>query len=338
MAGSGLNFYSPSKLAGTIYFDSNGEGTASSAKDRFLIQSKNSYVLKLLSSGDMSLTSGDEMFLEATKIRINCNVETGYTMTCGDIVAQENVKAKTIQITSAATIKGLDVTNGSILSGNTTCGGNLTVNSHFLCNGIIYGRGNITLDNSSLYSPIGTASRDYLKMGVCLIQSDNTYGFLLTNTNGAWVPIMASEVYANKVKLTSDERLKTDIKYVNKDKQTVNPIGLVSPNTNITTSDMHEFIETLPMVSYRLVDELNRNIDSTHYGFLAQEVLYTKVGSELIEIQKDEYGNEVEGAYLRYSQDKYISFICGALQEEIKQRKQLEQKVLKLEQKLGDDK
>ena len=144
--------------------------------------------------------------------------------------------------------------------------------------------------------------------------------------------------YINGSWVTSDKRLKTDIKYVNKDTQSINPIGLVSPNVNITTLDMHEFVETLPMVSYRLIDELNRNMDNTHYGFLAQEILYTKVGSELIAVEKDEYGNEIEGGYLRYSQDKYISFICGALQEEIKQRKQLEQKVLELEQKLGDDK
>ena len=349
LAGSGLNFYSPSKLAGTIFFDSNGEGTESSAKDRFLIQSKNGYVLKLLSSGDMSLTSADEMFLEATKVRINCNVDIYNTLTCGDITVQENVKAKTIQATTSATIKALDVTGGSSLTGNTICGGRLTVNggvvtTGFTCNssatisGAIYGLGSITLDRSYLTAPISSATRDYLRLGNLLIQGDNSYGILITTTSATWCPIMVGAISSNGYSVSSDERLKTDIKYINTDCQSTNSIGLVSPNTNITTGDMHEFVETLPMVSYRYIDELNRNINNTRYGFLAQEILYTKVGSELVEIQKDEYGNEIEGAYLRYSQDKYISFICGALQEEIKQRKQLEQKVLELEQRLGDDK
>ena len=323
LSGSGLNFYSPSKLAGTIYFDSNGEGTTQSAKDRFLITSKNSYVLKLLSAGNMSLQANSNIYLMGSLVQTNCQLSTdGNKITCGALSCGA-------------------ITNSSMsCSGAASVGSTLSVSGKISASGQIVGHGGSTeIGYASTYANHGgTKSRYYLKLGSFLMQMDTTYGFLFTSGSGYYVPVMASEVFANGVNLTSDERLKTDIKYVNKDEQTVNPMGLVSPNVNITTSDMHEFIETLPMVSYRLVDELNKSIDNTHYGFLAQEILYTKVGSELITVEKDEYGNEVEGAYLRYSQDKYISFICGALQEEIKQRKQLEQKVLELEQKLGDDK
>ena len=323
LSGSGLNFYSPSKLAGTIFFDSNGEGTTQSAKDRFLITSKNSYVLKLLSAGNMSLQANSNIYLMGSIVQTNCQFSTdGKKITCGNIVC-EGITNSSMTCSGAASV-----------SGTLTVGGNVTCSNNFSGSS-----GQLKLSYESIYAPSGgTKGRYFLRLGNFLIQADNSYGILFTSSNGSWMPIMASEVFANGVKLTSDERLKTDIKYVNRDKQSINPMGLVSPNVNITTSDMHEFVETLPMVSYRLVDELNRNIDNTHYGFLAQEILYTKVGSELITVEKDEYGNEVEGAYLRYSQDKYISFICGALQEEIKQRKQLEQKVLELEQKLGDDK
>ena len=323
LSGSGLNFYSPSKLAGTIYFDSNGEGTTQSAKDRFLIQSKNSYVLKLLSAGNMSLQANSSIYLMGSVVQTNCQFTTdGNKITCGNIVCG-GISGTSINCSSSGSI-----------SGKLFVGGNID------CSGYVYGSGGqLRLDYANCYAPAGGSTyKYYVKIGNFLIQAHNSYGLLFTSSGGDWMPIMASEVFANSVKLTSDQRLKTDIKYVNKDNQTINPIGLVSPNVHITTSDMHEFIETLPMVSYRLVEELNRNVDDTHYGFLAQEILYTKVGSELVTIEKDEYGNEVEGAYLRYSQDKYISFICGALQEEIKQRKQLEQKVLELEQKLGDDK
>ena len=323
LAGSGLNFYSPSKLAGTIFFDSNGEGTTQSAKDRFLIASKNSYVLKLLSAGNMSLQANGNIYLAGSLVQANCQFSTNNNkISCGALTCSS-------------------ITNSSMsCSGGASVGSTLSVSGKISASGQIIGHGGKTeIGYASTYATHGgTKTRYYLKLGSFLMQMDSSYGFLFTSGGGSYVPVMASEVFANGVKLTSDERLKTDIKYINDDKQSINPIGLVSPNTNITTNDMHEFVETLPMVSYRLVDELNRNINNTHYGFLAQEILYTKVGSELVEVQKDEYGNEVEGAYLRYSQDKYISFICGALQEEIKQRKQLEQKVLELEQKLGDDK
>ena len=120
---------------------------------------------------------------------------------------------------------------------------------------------------------------------------------------------------------------KKHIKYVNIDEQAINEdSGLMSPNVNITTSDMLEFIETLPMVSYRLIDDVEKGKDETYYGFLAQEILYSKVGSELVTVPTIEE-QELVGDKLRYSETKYISFIAGALQEEIKQRKALERQL-----------
>jgi hypothetical protein len=208
--------------------------------------------------------------------------------------------------------------------------GSVTIEKNLTTNGSIYAIGDIVLSNSSLYSPVGTANRDYLRLGNLVWQSDNTNGMLLTDTNGAWATLKAGNMYANNVILSSDKRLKTDIKYVNVDKQEENAIGLMCPNTNITTKDMYDFIEELPMVSYRLIDELNTNVDETHYGFIAQDILYTKVGSELIKIPRDEYGNEIEG-YLKYSESKFLSFVCGALQEEIKKVKELEERINELE-------
>jgi hypothetical protein len=154
--------------------------------------------------------------------------------------------------------------------------------------------------------------------------------------NSVWAN---SKVYANNVALTSDERLKTDIRYVDYDIQNEGDSGLMSPNVNITTKDMHEFIEILPLASYRMKEEVASNIDYTYYGFIAQDILYSKVGSELVEygevqvknIDYDDEGRELitftTEERLRYSENKFIAFLAGALKEEICQRKELERKM-----------
>ena len=154
-----------------------------------------------------------------------------------------------------------------------------------------------------------------------------------------------NKVYAGGVALTSDESLKTDIRYVGVDPQGISENGLMAPNVNITTQDMHSFIETLPMVSYRMKKDIEEDVDYTYYGFVAQDILYTKVGSELIENGEitetetilDENSEPLDVTnkrdILRYSENKFIAFVCGALQEEIKQRKTLEERVKMLEDK-----
>lgn len=249
----------------------------------------------------------------------------------------------------------LTVSDGDIIAtnGNVTAGGTITAGS------TIYGAGNIALGNLYTWSPNGSAYRDYLRLGGHLIasDSDNT-GYLYIQTNsGDFASIRANagsfssdvgcsdlyasnKVYASGVALTSDESLKTDIHYIGTDSQGMGDNGLMVPNVNITTQDMHNFIETLPMVSYRMKQDISNDVDYTYYGFVAQDILYTKVGSELLE---NDTITETENIYnekgrlidvitttrdiLRYSENKFIAFICGALQEEIKQRKVLERQL-----------
>ena len=79
----GLRFYSPTMQAGKICYDSNGEGTEESATDRFLIESWNGYSLKLLSSGDMSISAKNhsglnDIFIEANITKIGNYTNTTY--------------------------------------------------------------------------------------------------------------------------------------------------------------------------------------------------------------------------------------------------------------------
>ena len=145
--------------------------------------------------------------------------------------------------------------------------------------------------------------------------------------------IWAGQAYINGAWVTSDVRLKTDIRYVDNDTQTIGESGWMSPNVNITKNDMFEFIETLPIVSYRYKDDIAKEKDITHYGIVVQDVLYTKVGSELVKVLDDEKQIGDEDDLMGYSTEKLMIFICGALQEEIKARKALEEIV---KNKLGE--
>ena len=248
----------------------------------------------------------------------------------------------------------LTVSDGDLTAtnGNVTAGGTITAGS------AIYGAGNTALTNSYIWCPYGSSNRDYVRLGghVIASDSDGTGYLLVLNQSGNYASLRAhagsfandvacadlwasNRVYAGGVALTSDESLKTDIRYVGLDPQGISNNGLMTPNVNITTQDMHNFIETLPMVSYRMKQDVSKGVDYTYYGFVAQDILYTKVGSELIEngtiteteeiLDKKGKVSEVttKRDILRYSENKFTAFICGALQEEIKQRKALERRL-----------
>ena len=246
----------------------------------------------------------------------------------------------------------VDAGNLQVSDGNISAGGNITAG------GYIYGSGETRLGETYLWCPYGSAYRDNVRLNGHIIASDSggTEYLLILKTDGNYASLRAhagsfandvgctdvyaaNKVYAAGVALTSDESLKTDIRYVDLDPQVLSEDGLMSPNVNITTQDMHSFIETMPMISYRMKQDIANDIDYTYYGFVAQDILYTKVGSELIEndtlketeIVVDENGENIEVTterdILRFSVNKFVSFICGALQEEIRQRKALERRL-----------
>lgn len=185
----------------------------------------------------------------------------------------------------------------------------------------MYGNWDISgkLEADGLTSTGGiSAVNAYISSGVSCnsLSCDGTAWIGTAYIDGSWV--------------TSDRRLKTDIRYVDDDTQSVGESGWMAPNVNIHKSDMLEFIETLPIVSYRYTHDVLDEKDITHYGIIVQDVLYTKVGSELVkELYKNGRINDEDG-YMGYSPEKLMIFMCGALQEEIKARKALEDRINKL--------
>ena len=121
----------------------------------------------------------------------------------------------------------------------------------------------------------------------------------------------------NSPNISSDERAKTDIHYLGEQEKSQIINGRSTINMDITTEDMYDFIkDDLKLASYRYNNNLDRNITSVDYGFIAQDILYTKVGSEIVQLaDKEDLDSE-----LAYNQSNYISTIAGALQEEIKIR------------------
>ena len=131
------------------------------------------------------------------------------------------------------------------------------------------------------------------------------------------------------VNVSSDERLKTDIHYLD-EPMPDEPVVIdnrVERNIHITSKDMYDFVrDDLRLASYRYNANLEKDNTSVDYGFIAQDILYTKVGSEIVQLaDKNDLNSE-----LSYNQGNYISVIAGALQEEIKKRDE-ENKELKNE-------
>ena len=137
----------------------------------------------------------------------------------------------------------------------------------------------------------------------------------------------------NSPNVSSDKRLKTDIHYLEEPMPEEPTIidGRVERNMKITTKDMYDFVkDDLKLASYRYNVNLERGITTTDYGFIAQDVLYTKVGSEIVQIDDKE---DVDST-LSYNQGNYIATLAGALQEAINKIEVLEKKVQELESKL----
>ena len=160
---------------------------------------------------------------------------------------------------------------------------------------------------------------------------ENSYGGIIINGAGYMNPSYSGGAYTlgttqnpfyklyavNSTSVTSDKRLKTDIIYLD---ENVKPISLgnrANISTELTTEDFRDFIKnTLRLASYRYNISLEKGDTETNIGFIAQDILFDKVGSNIVQLaDKKDLNSE-----LSYNQGNYISVIAGALQEEIKLR------------------
>ena len=182
---------------------------------------------------------------------------------------------------------------------------------------------NICTNQSHLYLGTAQASGAWETYGALAINSATGYVFP-AKYNGALGLGMSNNRFSglysvNPVNVSSDERLKTDIHYLD-EPMPDEPVIIsdrVERNIHITPKDMYDFIrDDLKLASYRYKVNLEKGNTSVDYGFVAQDILYTKVGSEIVQLaDKNDLNSE-----LSYNQGNYINVIAGALQEEIKNR------------------
>lgn len=217
--------------------------------------------------------------------------------------------------------------------------------------------GSVTMRYKDIYADSLSTTNSQLRLGTVTSSGTwQTYGALDINSKDGYVypdrgtgqlslgtsSMRFHTIYlVNSPNVSSDKRVKTDIHYLDEPVEETNIIDSEVPrverNMKITTKDMYDFVkDDLKLASYRYNNNLDRNITSVDYGFIAQDILYTKVGSEIVQLaDKEDLDSE-----LAYNQSNYISTIAGALQEEIiirdKQIDDLQNQINKLKEILNE--
>ena len=125
--------------------------------------------------------------------------------------------------------------------------------------------------------------------------------------------------------ITSDMRKKTDICYI--DCPAISTFALRNEEPIvpvISRDDMYEFVrDDLRLATYKLIDSKEEDTDRTQIGFLAQDIMDTKVGKYII--------NDNDPDNLTYDMANRISVLEGALQKAIEKIELLEQAIINKE-------
>ena len=262
------------------------------------------------------------------------NVETGMSVKSNINTTTDNWRITSAgwcyfkdggQFASSVTIGGLLTANGNINTKDITLSGTAyikTINStsykwRVTSGGWVYASGFESAGNVNIGGNLDVSGHTYLGAVTGSSWSVSSSGWckfaggqFTANTQCDGRFTAGSFYTTGGTHIGSDIRIKDNIQYLSNESIKSN---------NITTNDMYKFIETLPLVSYNLKEEYDVE-NNKHYGFIIQDIADSKVGKEIIvNSDKDEY--------MCYSQTNFVSIIAGALQEEIKKRKALEEKI-----------
>lgn len=116
----------------------------------------------------------------------------------------------------------------------------------------------------------------------------------------------------NSVNASSDRTLKENIKYI----EEVPNVKAATTN-EITTKDMYDFVNNdLYIARYNFIGD-----DNNKYGFIAQDIVNTKVGNEIITCNRDNSDT------LGYDTSNYTNVLAGALKEAINEIEKLKEEI-----------
>ena len=270
-------------------------------------------------------------------------------------VSEFIISSPNFNLTSAGALSSKSFNSSSIVTNALECYGNATVTSNLrvdnsitlgggiTAKGAIYGVNNIALANGSLYcGTIGNMMTcDYLRFNENIIAGDNNKKIHLIDTAGNGASVYAGSVWANSGSW-SDMSLKENIRRVaNSEEKTAN-LDIINENQktldtsyDVTRPEMFDFIKdklSLYLFNYKQLnenDEYEKSSFDNKIGFIANEISEDRVGKTFV--------GEQDGK-LAYSLNNYVFLLTGALQEEIKRRELLEEKVSKLEKIIKQEK
>lgn len=270
-------------------------------------------------------------------------------------VSEFIISSPNFNLTSAGALSSKSFNSSSIVTNALECYGSATVTSNLRVDnsitsgggittkGAIYGVNNIALANGSLYcGTIGNMMTcDYLRFNENILAGDNNKKIHLIDTAGNGASVYAGSVWANSGSW-SDMSLKENIRRVaNSEEKTAN-LDIINENQktldtsyNVTRPEMFDFIKDkllLYLFNYKQLnenDEYEKSSFDNKIGFIANEISEDRVGKTFV--------GEQDGK-LAYSLNNYVFLLTGALQEEIKRRELLEEKVSKLEKIIKQEK
>lgn len=270
-------------------------------------------------------------------------------------VSEFIISSPNFNLTSAGALSSKSFNSSSIVTNALECYGSATVTSNLRVDnsitsgggittkGAIHGVNNIALSNGSLYcGTIGNMMTcDYLRFNENILAGDNNKKIHLIDTAGNGASVYAGSVWANSGSW-SDMSLKENIRRVaNSEEKTAN-LDIINENQktldtsyDVTRPEMFDFIKdklSLYLFNYKQLnenDEYEKSSFDNKIGFIANEVSEDRVGKTFV--------GEQDGK-LAYSLNNYVFLLTGALQEEIKRRELLEEKVSKLEKIIKQEK
>ena len=167
----------------------------------------------------------------------------------------------------------------------------------------------------------------------------DTNGYLRPGSNNDWSlganDFRWSTVYYSNLSAASDGRLKENIKYLTREADTLD----LEDKADLTHMDLYNFVkDDLNIATYDYIERKQEDEDKSKnkIGFIAQDIVDTKVGSKLIKKDKVEAETALfkEGdETLSYDLTDYVNILAGALKTAINEIEVLKEKITELEAK-----
>ena len=176
----------------------------------------------------------------------------------------------------------------------------------------------LSCEGSAAISTNNKTSGNQLSCYVC----ENT-GFWASHTSSnnvrptlGWAKYRWSTIYSINALNTSDMEYKENIEYLQSEQSKKRSLN------NITYKDLYNFYKDIELAKYNYKGQ-----EHNEFGFIAQDIINTKVGSEIV--------IECEEGHL-YSIGSYASSIAGALKHSISEIENLKQENLNIKKQLED--